>query len=48
MSLLQAGKFNIVPTLLNVGAGLALLGLVNIVLLSHAVCVVVMATVYIC
>uniref|UniRef100_A0A8C7J1U5 P2X purinoceptor n=1 Tax=Oncorhynchus kisutch TaxID=8019 RepID=A0A8C7J1U5_ONCKI len=44
----QAGKFNIVPTLLNVGAGLALLGLVNIVLLSHAVCVVVMATVYIC
>uniref|UniRef100_A0A8C7WH50 P2X purinoceptor n=1 Tax=Oncorhynchus mykiss TaxID=8022 RepID=A0A8C7WH50_ONCMY len=27
----QAGKFNIVPTLLNVGAGLALLGLVTVV-----------------
>ncbi|XP_030624016.1 P2X purinoceptor 4a [Chanos chanos] len=27
----QAGKFNIVPTLLNVGAGLALLGLVSVV-----------------
>lgn len=28
--LFQAGKFNIVPTLLNIGAGLALLGLVSI------------------
>ncbi|KAK1803709.1 hypothetical protein P4O66_021121, partial [Electrophorus voltai] len=27
----KAGKFNIVPTLLNIGAGLALLGLVNVV-----------------
>ncbi|GAA6105322.1 P2X purinoceptor 4a isoform X1 [Tachysurus ichikawai] len=26
-----AGKFNIIPTLLNIGAGLALLGLVNVV-----------------
>lgn len=27
----QAGKFNIIPTLLNIGAGLALLGLVNVI-----------------
>ncbi|MCJ8741070.1 hypothetical protein PDJAM_G00066430 [Pangasius djambal] len=27
----NAGKFNIIPTLLNIGAGLALLGLVNVV-----------------
>lgn len=36
--LLQAGKFDIIPTMINVGSGLALLGVVSgleLVLLAH-------------